>query len=40
MLSLTECVWEFESNALWDTHEQARLVCINSLIVKTTWVMK
>ena len=20
MLSLTECVWEFQNNALWDTH--------------------
>ena len=20
MLSFTECVWEFRSNALWDTH--------------------
>ena len=21
MLSLTECVWEFQNNALWETHE-------------------
>ena len=20
MLSLTECVWDFQNNALWDTH--------------------
>ena len=20
MLSLTECVWDFQKNALWDTH--------------------
>ena len=25
MLSLTECVWEFGNNALWDTHEHALL---------------
>ena len=23
MLSLTECVWEFRNNALWDTHHHA-----------------
>ena len=23
VLSLTECVWEFQNNALWDTHEHA-----------------
>ena len=23
MLSLTECVWEFQNNALWDTHKYA-----------------
>ena len=22
-LSLTECVWEFRNNALWDTHQHA-----------------
>ena len=21
MLSMTECVWEFQNNALWDTHQ-------------------
>ena len=25
MLSLTECVWEFQNNALWDTHQHALL---------------
>ena len=25
MLSLTECVWDFQSNALWDTQEHAIL---------------
>ena len=23
MLSLTECVWDFQKSALWDTHEHA-----------------
>ena len=23
MISLTECVWEFQNNALWDTHHLA-----------------
>ena len=23
MLSLTECIWEFQNNALWDTHYHA-----------------
>ena len=26
MLSLTECVWEFRNNALWDTHQHALLM--------------
>ena len=21
MISLTECIWEFQNNALWDTHQ-------------------
>ena len=25
MLSLTECVWEFQNNALWGTHQHALL---------------
>ena len=25
MLSLSEFVWEFQNNALWDTHEHALL---------------
>ena len=25
MLSLTECVWDFQNNALWDTHYHAVL---------------
>ena len=25
MPSLTECVWEFQNNALWDTHQHALL---------------
>ena len=29
MLSLTECVWESQNNALWDTHLHA-LLCIDS----------
>ena len=25
MLSLTGCVWDFQNNALWDTHQYAQL---------------
>ena len=25
MLSLTECVWNFKNDALWDTHQHALL---------------
>ena len=28
MLSLTECVWDFQNNALWDTHQHALLTCL------------
>ena len=31
MLSLTECVWEFWNNALWDTHLHALLALILSM---------
>ena len=32
MLSLTECVWDFQNNALWDTHQHALLiVCYGSI---------
>ena len=26
MLPLTKCVWDFQNNALWDTHENALLI--------------
>ena len=32
MLSLTECVWEFQNNALWDTHQHDLLHPLNWMI--------
>ena len=28
MLPLTECVWEFRNNALWDTHSHALILVV------------
>ena len=28
MLSFTECAWDFQNNALWDTHYHALLTAI------------
>ena len=33
MLSLTECVWEFQNNALWDTHKHALFLHACELIL-------
>ena len=30
MLTLTECVWVFRNNALWDTHLHALMICEGS----------
>ena len=33
-LSLTECVWEFRNNALWNTHKHALLSLLNTITDK------
>ena len=33
MLSLTEFVWEFQNNALWDTHQNALLKAMMPVFV-------
>ena len=39
MLSMTECVWEFQNNALWDTLQHALLVGIGGwlLLIWRVW---
>ena len=32
MLALTECVWEFQNNALWDAHCLTILIVLSCLI--------
>ena len=34
MLSLTECVWDFQNNALWDTHQHALLKLYSNIGLK------
>ena len=35
MLSLTECVWDFQNNSLWDTYLHALLVRISLTVCKS-----
>ena len=38
MLSLTECVWNFQNNALWDTHLHALFTVYNSgQLTENSW---